>query len=43
VSVFPAIPGHRVSFCYQASEFGPSLQAILDLIRHIVAQHGLFA
>ncbi len=36
------IPGHLVSLCYQASEFGPSLQQILELIRSLVASHQLF-
>jgi DNA-binding transcriptional LysR family regulator len=40
--VLPAIPGHRVSLCYQASEFGPSLMAILDLMRELIAHHKLF-
>lgn len=40
--VTPPIPGHRVSLCYQASEFGPSLQQILDLIRELVAWARLF-
>ncbi len=40
--VSPPIPGHRVSLCYQASEFGPSLQRILDLIREMVTRDKLF-
>ncbi|MFI5013690.1 MAG: LysR family transcriptional regulator [Hyphomicrobiales bacterium] len=40
--VLPAIPGHRVSLCYQASEFGPSLKLILDLMRELIAHHKLF-
>jgi len=43
VTVAPAIPGHRVALCYQASEFGPSLQAISELMRQIVMQYRLFA
>lgn len=40
--VSPPVPGHRVSLCYQASEFGPSLQEILDLIRELVTRDELF-
>jgi hypothetical protein len=36
------VPGHRVSLCYQASEFGPSLTSVLDIIRELIAQHRLF-
>jgi DNA-binding transcriptional LysR family regulator len=42
IPVTPAILGHRVSLCHQASEFGPSLQQILDLIRELVVQNRLF-
>ena len=38
----PSIPGHRVSLCYQASEFGPSLTSVLDIIRDLIAHHKLF-
>jgi DNA-binding transcriptional LysR family regulator len=41
--VTPPIPGHRVSLCYQASEFGPSLQQILDVIRELVVQNKVFS
>jgi DNA-binding transcriptional LysR family regulator len=43
LDVSPPIPGHRVSLCYQASEFGPSLQQILDVIRELVVQEELFS
>ncbi len=43
VPVTPAMPGHRVSLCYQASEFGPSLQAILELMRELITQYRLFS
>ncbi|MEJ1975607.1 MAG: LysR family transcriptional regulator [Acetobacteraceae bacterium] len=36
------IPGHLVSLCHQASEFGPGLQQVLELIRSLVASHRLF-
>ena len=36
------VPGHRVSLCYQASELGPSLTSVLDIIRELIAQHRLF-
>ena len=39
----PPIPGHVVSLCYQTSEFGPSLQQILEVIRGLVADFALFA
>ncbi len=42
LNVLPPIDGHRVSICYQASEFGPSLQAVFDLIRDLVREHSLF-
>jgi DNA-binding transcriptional LysR family regulator len=42
IAVAPPIPGHRVSLCHQASEFGPNLQQILDLIRELVLRHRLF-
>jgi DNA-binding transcriptional LysR family regulator len=42
VNVVPEIPAHRVSICYQISEFGPGLAALVDLTRELVAQHNLF-
>jgi DNA-binding transcriptional LysR family regulator len=42
VTVSPAMGGHRVMLCNQASEFGPKLQQILDLIRTILAERRLF-
>ena len=42
LSLVPPIPGHRVSLCYQASEFGPRLQQILDVIRELVVKDELF-
>jgi DNA-binding transcriptional LysR family regulator len=42
LEIAPAMPGHRVSLCYQASEFGPSLQQILDVIRKLVVEEELF-
>lgn len=42
LSLTPPIPGHRVSLCYQASEFGPRLQEILDVIRELVVKDELF-
>ncbi len=41
--VTPAMGGHRVMLCHQASEFGPRLQQILGLIGTIVAERRLFA
>jgi DNA-binding transcriptional LysR family regulator len=40
--VAPAVPAHRVSICYQISEFGPGLKALVDLTRELVAQHKVF-
>lgn len=42
LSLTPPILGHRVSLCYQASEFGPRLQEILDVIRELVVKDELF-
>jgi DNA-binding transcriptional LysR family regulator len=42
VRVSPAMGGHRVMLCNQASEFGPKLKQILDLIRTILAERSLF-
>ncbi len=42
VTVAPAMGGHRVSLCYQASEFGPKLQQVLDLVRSVIAERRLF-
>ena len=42
VRVAPKAPAHRVSICYQISEFGPGLKALVDLTRELVAQHKLF-
>jgi DNA-binding transcriptional LysR family regulator len=40
--VTPEVPAHSVSICYQASEFGPGLKTLVDLIRELIAHHGLF-
>ena len=42
IAVTPDVPAHRVSICYQASEFGPGLNVLVDLTRELVAQHKLF-
>jgi DNA-binding transcriptional LysR family regulator len=42
VPVSPAMGGHRVMLCNQASEFGPKLQQILDLICTILKERRLF-
>jgi DNA-binding transcriptional LysR family regulator len=42
IRVSPAIPAHRVSICYQISEFGSGLKVLVDLTRELVAQHKLF-
>jgi DNA-binding transcriptional LysR family regulator len=43
IPVAPDIPAHRVSICYQISEFGPGLKVLVDLTKELVAQHKLFA
>jgi DNA-binding transcriptional LysR family regulator len=40
--VMPEVPAHSVSICYQASEFGPALKTLVDLIRELIAHHQLF-
>ena len=42
IPVSPEIPAHRVSICYQVSEFGPGLKVLVDLTRELVARHSLF-
>jgi len=42
VRVHPRVPAHRVSICYQISEFGPGLKVLVDLTRELVAHHKLF-
>ncbi|MEO6749334.1 MAG: LysR family transcriptional regulator [Casimicrobiaceae bacterium] len=42
IRVAPELPAHRVSICYQISEFGPGLKVLVDLTRELVAQHKLF-
>jgi DNA-binding transcriptional LysR family regulator len=42
IRVVPEMPAHRVSICYQISEFGPGLKVLVDLTRELVAQHKLF-
>ena len=35
--VMPEVPAHSVSICYQASEFGPALKTLVDLVRELIA------
>jgi hypothetical protein len=42
LAVSPPIPGHRVSICYQVSEFGSSMQRLVELVRELVLRHKLF-
>jgi DNA-binding transcriptional LysR family regulator len=42
VRVLPKVPAHRVSICYQISEFGPGLKVLVDLTRELVAHYKLF-
>jgi DNA-binding transcriptional LysR family regulator len=42
VPVTTPIPAHRVSLCYQIADFGPNLQAVVDLTRDLIVEHRLF-
>ena len=42
IRVAPEMPAHKVSICYQISEFGPGLKVLVDLTRELVARHKLF-
>ena len=42
IPVTPDMPAHRVSICYQAGEFGPGLNVLVDLTRELIAKHKLF-
>ena len=42
IPVTPEIGGHRVSLCYQASEFGPQLERVLSITRSVIAERRLF-
>jgi hypothetical protein len=42
IPVAPDIRSHRVSICYQISEFGPGLKVLVDLTRELISQHRLF-
>ena len=42
VRVAPKVPAHRVSICYQISEFGPGLKVLVELTRELVAHHKVF-
>jgi DNA-binding transcriptional LysR family regulator len=42
LSTLPPIPGHRVSLCYQASEFGSGLTSVVDIVRELISHHRLF-
>ena len=42
IRVTPEVPAHRVSICYQSSEFGPGLKVLVELTRELIAQHKLF-
>ena len=42
IAVTPAVGAHRVSLCYQVAQFGPNLQAIVDLTKELIAHHQLF-
>lgn len=43
LQVNPEMPSHKVSICYQISEFGPGLNGLVDLTRSLIAQHQLFS
>jgi DNA-binding transcriptional LysR family regulator len=42
VRVSPPVPSHRVSICYQVSEFGEGVRVLVDLIRELVTRYHLF-
>jgi DNA-binding transcriptional LysR family regulator len=42
VRVAPQVPAHRVSICYQISEFGPGLNVLVDLTRELAAHYKVF-
>ncbi|HEY1720356.1 MAG TPA: LysR family transcriptional regulator [Magnetospirillaceae bacterium] len=42
LNVSPPLPGHRVSICYQISEFGPGLQEVVQLVRELVQHYRVF-
>jgi DNA-binding transcriptional LysR family regulator len=42
VPVNPAVGAHSVTLCYQIAQFGPNLQAIVDLTKELIAHHQLF-
>lgn len=42
IPVTPAVGSHRVSLCYQIAQFGPNLQAIVELTKELIAHHELF-
>jgi DNA-binding transcriptional LysR family regulator len=42
IPVMPEVPAHRVSLCYQSSEFGPGLKVLADLTRELIAEYRLF-
>ncbi len=42
IPVSPIVRPHRVSICYQISEFGPGLKVLVDLTKELVAKNKLF-
>jgi DNA-binding transcriptional LysR family regulator len=42
IPVAPPVGAHNVSLCYQIAQFGPNLQAIVDLTKELIAHHQLF-
>ena len=43
LDVSPPIAGHRVSLCHQATQFGPGLRQVLEMVRQLIQEHALFA
>jgi DNA-binding transcriptional LysR family regulator len=41
--VEPMVAAHQVWICYQVEELGPGLQQVVELMRNVAADHGLFA
>lgn len=43
LKVKPDIAGHRMSICYQTSEAGEGLHALIGLLKELIAEHHVFA
>jgi DNA-binding transcriptional LysR family regulator len=43
LAVSPPVPGHRVWICHQASDFGTTMQHLVELVRDVVVEHKVFS